>query len=315
LRIAIFGAGGIGGYLGGRLSQAGEEVVLIARGEHLAAIREHGLRVDSIKGDFVATPAMATDNPAEAGIVDAVILGVKAWQVIDAAKAMRPMVGPNTFVVPMQNGVEAPAQLASVLGEKAVVIGLGGLISYIVGPGHILHAGSEPFVSFGESDDSPSDRTQRLLEAFQNAGVTANIPANVNPALWGKLAFMAANSGVGAITRVPVGQWRSVAGSWEMAQQVVKEVLVVAHAKGINIPVDALPATIARLESSPPSGTSSMQRDLMEGRPSELEVQNGGVVRLGLEAGVPTPVNSFIYDSLLPQEMKARGEFPAAEDE
>ena len=297
MRIAIFGAGGIGGYLGGRLSEAGEGVVLIARGDHLAAIREHGLRVDSIKGDFVATPALATDNPSEAGIVDAVILGVKTWQVIDAAKAMRPMIGPNTFVVPMQNGVEAPAQLASVLGEKAVVIGLGGLISYIVDPGHILHAGSEPFVSFGESDDSPSD-----------------IPANVNAALWGKLAFMAANSGVGAITRVPVGQWRSVAGSWEMAQQMVKEVLVVAHAKGINIPVDALPATIARLESSPPSGTSSMQRDLMEGRPSELEVQNGGVVRLGLEAGVPTPVNSFIYDSLLPQEMKARGEFPAAED-
>ena len=315
MRIAIFGAGGIGGYLGGRLSQAGEEVVLIARGEHLAAIREHGLRVDSIKGDFVATPALATDNPSEAGIVDAVILGVKTWQVIGAAKAMRPMIGPNTFVVPMQNGVEAPVQLASVLGEKAVVIGLGGLISYIVGPGHILHAGSEPFVSFGESDDSHSDRTQRLLEAFLNAGVTANIPDNVYAARWGKLAFMAANSGVGAITRVPVGQWGSMAGSWEMAQQVVKEVLAVAHAKGINIPVDALPATIARLESSPPSGTSSMQRDLMEGRPSELEVQNGGVVRLGLEAGVPTPVNSFIYDSLLPQEMKARGEFPAAEGE
>ena len=246
--------------------------MLIARGEHLAAIREHGLRVDSIKGDFVATPAMATDNPAEAGIVDVVILGVKAWQVIDAAKAMRPMVGPNTFVVPMQNGVEAPAQLASVLGEKAVVIGLGGMISYIVGPGHILHAGSEPFVSFGESDDSPSDRTQRLLEAFQNAGVTANIPANINPALWGKLAFMAANSGVGAITRVPVGQWRSVAGSWEMAQQVVKEVLVVAHAKGINMPVDSLPATIARLESSHPS-----QRDFVHAAGPD----GGKAVRVG----------------------------------
>ena len=314
MRIAIFGAGGIGGYLGGRLSQAGEEVVLIARGEHLKAIREHGLRVDSIKGDFVATPALATDNPTEAGTVDAVILGVKAWQVTDAAKAMRPMIGPDTFVVPMQNGVEAPGQLASVLGEKAVVVGLGGLISYIVGPGHILHAGGEPFVSFGESDDSTSERTQRLLQAFQNAGVQATIPTNIHAALWGKLAFMAANSGVGAITRVPVGQWRSVPGSWEMAQQVVKEVLAVAHGKGIRMPVDALPATLARLEASPPGGTSSMQRDLMEGRPSELGVQNGGVVRLGLEAGVPTPVNTFIYNSLLPQEMKARGEFPSEEE-
>ena len=313
MRIAIFGAGGIGGYLGGRLSQAGEEVVLIARGEHLQAIKEHGLRVDSIKGDFVATPALATDNPTEAGPVDAVILGVKAWQVLDAAKAMRPMIGPETFVVPMQNGVEATAQLASVLGEKSVVVGLGGLVSYIVGPGHILHAGGEPYVSFGESDNSTSERTQNLLEAFKNAGVIANIPANIQAALWAKLALMAVNSGIGAITRVPTGQWRSVAGSWKMAQQVAQEVLAVAAGKGIAMPSDSLASTVARLEASAPNSTSSMQRDLMEGRFSELEVQTGAVVRLGLEAGVPTPVNTFIYNSLLPQEMNARGEFPEQE--
>ena len=313
MRIAIFGAGGIGGYLGGRLSQAGEEVVLIARGEHLQAIKEHGLRVDSIKGDFVATPALATDNPTEAGPVDAVILGVKAWQVLDAAKAMRPMIGPETVVVPMQNGVEATAQLASVLGEKSVVVGLGGLVSYIVGPGHILHAGGEPYVSFGESDNSTSERTQNLLEAFKNAGVTANIPANIQAALWAKLALMAVNSGIGAITRVPTGQWRSVAGSWKMAQQVAQEVLAVAAGKGIVMPSDSLASTVARLEASAPNSTSSMQRDLMEGRFSELEVQTGAVVRLGLEAGVPTPVNTFIYNSLLPQEMNARGEFPEQE--
>ena len=313
MRIAIFGAGGIGGYLGGRLSQAGEEVVLIARGEHLRAIKEHGLRVDSIKGDFVATPALATDNPTEAEPVDAVILGVKAWQVLDAAKAMRPMIGPETFVVPMQNGVEATAQLASVLGEKSVVVGLGGLVSYIVGPGHILHAGGEPYVSFGESDNSTSERTQNLLEAFKNAGVIANIPANIQAALWAKLALMAVNSGIGAITRVPTGQWRSVAGSWKMAQQVAQEVLAVAAGKGIAMPSDSLASTVARLEASAPNSTSSMQRDLMEGRFSELEVQTGAVVRLGLEAGVPTPVNTFIYNSLLPQEMNARGEFPEQE--
>ncbi len=313
MRIAIFGAGGIGGYLGGRLSQAGEEVVLIARGEHLQAIKEHGLRVDSIKGDFVATPALATDNPTEAGPVDAVILGVKAWQVLDAAKAMRPMIEPETFVVPMQNGVEATAQLASVLGEKSVVVGLGGLVSYIVGPGHILHAGGDPYVSFGESDNSTSERTQNLLEAFKNAGVTANIPANIQAALWAKLALMAVNSGIGAITRVPTGQWRSVAGSWKMAQQVAQEVLAVAAGKGIVMPSDSLASTVARLEASAPNSTSSMQRDLMEGRFSELEVQTGAVVRLGLEAGVPTPVNTFIYNSLLPQEMNARGEFPEQE--
>jgi 2-dehydropantoate 2-reductase len=223
------------------------------------------------------------------------------------------MIGPETFVVPMQNGVEATAQLASVLGEKSVVVGLGGLVSYIVGPGHILHAGGEPYVSFGESDNSTSERTQNLLEAFKNAGVTANIPANIQAALWAKLALMAVNSGIGAITRVPTGQWRSVAGSWKMAQQVAQEVLAVAASKGIVMPSDSLASTVARLEASAPNSTSSMQRDLMEGRFSELEVQTGAVVRLGLEAGVPTPVNTFIYDSLLPQEMNARREFPEQE--
>ena len=138
MRIAIFGAGGIGGYLGGRLTQAGEEVVLIARGEHLQAIQDRGLKVDSIKGDFVARPSLVTSDPKNVGFVDVIILGVKSWQVVDAAEAMRPMIGPNTFVVPMQNGVEAPGQLASVLGENNVVVGLGGLISYIGGPGHII---------------------------------------------------------------------------------------------------------------------------------------------------------------------------------
>ena len=308
MRIAIFGAGGIGGYLGGRLTQAGEEVVLIARGEHLQAIRDRGLKVDSIKGDFVARPSLVTSDPKNVGFVDVIILGVKSWQVVDAAEAMRPMIGPNTFVVPMQNGVEAPGQLSSVLGENAVVVGLGGLISYIGGPGHIVHQGGDPFVSFGESDDSTTERTHRLLEAFQNAGVNANIPDNVHAALWGKLAFMAANSGVGAITRVPSGQWRNLDGSWDMAQRVVQEVLAVAVEKGIEMPTDAFSSAISRLQGSPPDGTSSMQRDLMDGKPSELEVQNGGVVRLGLEVGVPTPVNSLIYHSLLPQEIRARGE-------
>ncbi|MCH8893107.1 MAG: 2-dehydropantoate 2-reductase [Chloroflexi bacterium] len=315
MRIAVFGAGGIGGYLGGRLSQAGEEVVLIARGEHLKAIREHGLRVDSIKGDFVATPALATENPTEAGKVDAVILGVKAWQVAAAAEAMRPMIGPNTFVLPLQNGVEATAQLASVLGDQAVVVGMGGIVSYIVGPGHIRHAGVDPFVTFGEADDSTSERTQDLLQAFLKANVRANIPTNVYAELWGKLAYMATTSGIGAITRVPISQWRNVPGSWEMAQQVVREVLAVAAGRGIEMPGDALDSMIARLESSTTGMTTSMQRDLMEGRPSELEVHNGAVVRLGLEVGVPTPVNAFIYHSLLPQEMKARGEIQPEKSE
>jgi len=310
MRIAVFGVGGIGGYLGGRLAQAGEEVAVIARGEHLKAIREHGLRVDSIKGDFVFQPRIATDDSAEVGMVDVVILGVKAWQVTEAAEAMRPMIGQETCVLPIQNGVEAPSQLAAVLGDGAVLGGLGGIVSYIVGPGHIRHAGGDPFVRFGEMDDRPSPRTERLIQAFERAGVKADIPSNIHTALWQKMMFICAISGIGAVTRSPKGAWHSLPETWEMAKRIVYEADSVARAHGVVMQGDEIEAVIALLEGVSPSATVSMQRDIMEGRPSELEVQNGAIVRLGLDAGVPTPVNDFIYYSLLPQEMKARGQAP-----
>ncbi len=308
MRFAVFGAGGIGGYLGGRLSQAGEDVAVIARGDHLAAIRDRGLRVDSIKGDFVFKPSIATDNPAEVGTVDVVILGVKAWQVTEAAEAMRPMIGQDTCVLPIQNGVEAASQLAAVLGEGAVLGGLGGIVSFIVGPGHIRHIAAEPFVRFGEIDNHPSPRAERLLQAFGRAGVQADIPPNIQAALWQKLMFIAGISGVGAVTRVPAGVWRSLPETWGMAKEIVHETESVARAHGIVLTGDEAKTALAQLERLSSDSTVSMQRDIMEGRPSELEVQNGAVVRLGLEVGVPTPVNTFIYYSLLPQEMKARGQ-------
>ena len=310
MRIAVFGAGGIGGYLGGRLAQAGEEVAIIARGEHLKAIREHGLRVDSIKGDFVFRPSIATDNPAEVGPVDVVILGVKAWQVPEAAEGLRPMIGQETCVLPLQNGVEAHSQLAAVLGKESSLVGIGGIVSFIEGPGHIRHTGAEPYVRFGEVDDQSSTRTGRLLQAFEQAGVKADIPLNIQAALWQKMMFICAGSGVGAVTRVPVAEWRSLPQTWELAKQIVQEADSVARALGVVVLGDEVEAAIAQLEGMPPNATSSMQRDIMEGRPSELEVQNGAVVRLGQDVGVPTPVNAFIYNSLLPQELKARGELP-----
>ena len=311
MRIAVFGAGGIGGYLGGRLAQAGEEVAIIARGEHLKAIREHGLRVDSIKGDFVFRPSIATDNPAEVGPVDVVILGVKAWQVPEAAEGLRPMIGQETCVLPLQNGVEAHSQLAAVLGKESSLVGIGGIVSFIEGPGHIRHTGAEPYVRFGEVDDQSSTRTGRLLQAFEQAGVKADIPLNIQAALWQKMMFICAGSGVGAVTRVPVAEWRSLPQTWELAKQIVQEADSVARALGVVVLGDEVEAAIAQLEGMPPNATSSMQRDIMEGHPSELEVQNGAVVRIGQEVGVPTPVNAFIYYSLLPQELKARGELAA----
>ena len=308
MRIAVFGAGGVGGYFGGRLAQAGEDVIFIARGEHLQAMLTYGLRVDSVKGDFVLKPVEATDDPAQAGIVDVILVGVKAWQVTNAAEAMRPMVGPETFVLPLQNGLEAPTQLAAVLGDEHVVGGLCGLSTYILGPGHIRHAGAEPFVRFGELDNRPSDRVERLQKVFERAGVIAKIPEDIQGALWMKFLLITAWSGVGAVTRTPIGVWRSLPETRQMAESALQEIIKVAQARNIALPENAMPMTMKAYDSLPPNITSSMQRDIVEGRPSELDAQIGAVVRFGKEADVETPLHHIIYNSLLPMELRARGQ-------
>jgi 2-dehydropantoate 2-reductase len=178
MRIAIFGTGGAGGYFGAHLARAGEDVIFIARGNHLQTIRTQGLRVETSKGEVVINPARATDDPTRVGVVDAVIVGVKTWQVTEAARAMQSMIGPETFVLPLQNGVEAPAQLAEVLGIDHVLGGLCGTISWIVGPGHIRSIGEANFIKFGELDKRPSERTERLRHVFEHAGVKVEVPSD-----------------------------------------------------------------------------------------------------------------------------------------
>ena len=308
MRIAVFGTGAVGGYFGGRLAHAGEAVTFIARGEQLRALRERGLRVDSPTGDFVVQPVQATGDPAQVGAVDAVLVGVKAWQVTEAARAMLPLVGPATFVVPLQNGVEAPDQLAAVLGAEHVLGGLCRIVSLVVEPGHVRHAGLEPYVALGELDNRPSQRAERLREAFARAGVTAEIPPDIRVALWEKFLFIASFSGVGAVTRAPAGVLRALPETRQMLEQAMREILAVARAKGIALPEDSIPRTMALVENLPPDGTASMQRDILAGRPSELESQNGAVVRLGRDVGVATPLHAFIYHSLLPLELRTRGQ-------
>jgi len=308
MRIVVFGAGAVGGYFGGRLAQAGEEVVFIARGEHLAALRRHGLRVESIKGDFVVRPVQATDDPGEVvGAVDVVLVGVKAWQVAEAAQAMRPLIGPQTFIVPLQNGVEAPDQLAAALGAGHVLRGLCKIICSRVGPGHVRHEGIEPYVAFGELDNRPSERVERLRRAFEGAGVTAEVPPDIGVALWEKFLFIISFGGVGAVTRAPVGVLRGLPETRRMLEEAMAEVLAVAQARGIDLPEETIARTMALIDGLPPGGTASMQRDIMAGRPSELESQNGALVRLGREAAMATPLHAFIYHSLLPLERRARG--------
>jgi 2-dehydropantoate 2-reductase len=307
MRIAVFGAGSVGGYFGGCLARAGHDVVFVARGEHLRAIQTGGLSIESPKGNFLISPARATDDPSSAGPVDVVIVGVKAWQVPDAALAVRPMMGPHTFAVPLQNGVEAPAQLAAALGAERVVGGLCRIISMIAAPGRIRHGGLEPTVIIGELDRRPSERAARLREAFEAGGVTAQVAPDIHVALWEKLIFLAPLSGLGAITRAPIGILRSVSETRRLLEDAMQEIAVVARARGVVLPNDAVERAMKIVDITPAEGTASMQRDIIAGRPSELESQNGAVVRLGREAGIETPVHAFIYHALLPLEQRARG--------
>jgi len=308
MRIAIYGTGAIGGYFGYRLAQAGEEVFFIARGQTVRALSAQGLVIEHPDGTSVTQGVQAFEEPSLIGVVDAIILGVKAWQVPEGAHGMRPLIGKDTFVVPLQNGVEAPAQLSRFLGSDHVFGGMCRISCKIVAPGRIKHEGLEPYVAFGELDNRASERGQRLVEAFRKAGVNAEIPPDIHEAMWRKFLLIAAWSGLASVTRVPVGILRSVPETRELLTESLREVVAVGRDKGISLDEDDAITTLDFIDRAPAAATTSMQRDVMEGRPSELEALVGAVVRLGKDVGCPTPVNSFVYGSLLPLELVARGQ-------
>lgn len=309
MRIAVFGSGAVGGYFGGRLAQAGESVVFIARGRQLQAMRAGGLRVESSEGDFVVAPVDVTGDPAEVGSADAILVAVKAWQVPDAARAMRPMVGANTFVVPLQNGVDAPRELSEVLGKQHVLGGFCRILSSVAEPGLIRHVGVEPYVAFGEPDGRPSERGELLRESFRRAiGLRVEIAPDIRVAMWRKFLLIAALSGVGALTRAPIGVVRGRPETRQMLRQAIEEIDAVAAAHRIGLPSGSVEATLRFIDGMPAEGLTSMQRDIIEGRPSELASQSGAVVRLGREGDVAVPLHTVIYHALLPLELKARGE-------
>jgi 2-dehydropantoate 2-reductase len=306
MRIAVAGAGGVGGYFGAKLAAAGEDVTFLARGRTLEALRTRGIRVDSINGDFSLERVNATDDASSIGPVDAVLVAVKAWQVGDLAPSLRPLLGPDTIVIPLENGIDAPEELAAALGREHVGGGLCGIVAFAVEPGHIRHAGAEPLVNFGELDNSRSDRCQRLRDAFERAGVKAEIPPDIHRSMWTKLVFITPISGVGAVSRVPVGVWRAIPETRAIAERAVREVIAVANARGVTLADNAVELTMARYDNLPPDSTASLQRDVIDGKPSELEAQLGAVSRMGAAANVPTPVHDTLYAALLPLERRAR---------
>ena len=296
----------MGGYFGGRLAEAGEDVIFIARGEHLRAIKEKGLKVDSRDGDFVIYPAAATDIVSDVGAVDLVIVAVKAWQVPDAARAMKPLVGSNTTVLPLQNGVDAVSQLIETLGSGSVIGGLCRIVSFVVEPGHIRHAGSTPSVIIGELDNRQTRRIATIEQLFKRAGVEITIATDIQVALWTKLLFIAAFSGVGAIANAPAGVLRTDPQRRTQMLSAMQEIYALARARGINLPPDSVDTVMAAVDALSEDATSSMQRDIAAGKPSELESQNGAVVRMAHEAGIEVPTHTLIYHTLRPLEEKAR---------
>jgi 2-dehydropantoate 2-reductase len=314
MHIVMFGTGGVGGYFGGRLAQAGEHITFVARGKHLEAIREHGLRVRSVQGDFTIHPAHVTDNPARLSSADIIIVTVKGWQVAEAAQEIRSMISPRTMVIPLLNGVEAPDQLASEIDPTRILGGLCWIVSFIAEPGVIQHTGVEPHITFGDLDGQLTERAEWLYKAFQRAGIKVTLSNNIRAAMWEKFIFIASISGIGAVTRVTVGEMRQHPETRQMIERAVKESIAVAHAWDIAISDDIFERTMGFIDNMPSHSTLSMQRDIMSGRPSELDSQNGAVVRLGREVGVDTPVHEFIYHSLLPMEHRARSPKPAEDD-
>jgi 2-dehydropantoate 2-reductase len=299
VRIAVVGVGGVGGYFGGRLAQAGEEVHLIARGEHLKAIRRDGLRVRSAAGDFEVR-APASDDPAEVGPVDWVLFCVKSYETGSAAAPLRPLLHDDTAVVSLQNGVDNEEMLAQVLGRQHVVGGVAFIFSRIAEPGVIAQTGGPRRILVGELDGSPSDRVERLVSACRAAGIDAEARTDIRLALWDKLAFICAQAGITATVRLPIGEIREVPEAMEMFRGIVEEVRTVAAAEGVALPEDSMDRHEAFARSLEPGSFSSLHDDLVRGNRMELEALHGSVVRRAASHGVRVPMCESIYAILRP---------------
>jgi 2-dehydropantoate 2-reductase len=294
VRIGIVGAGGVGGYFGARLAAAGQDVAFVARGKHLEALQADGLVVRSPAGDL-QSPVQATSAPAEIGPVDYVLICVKTWQLPEAIDTIRPLVGSDTAIITVQNGVEAPDQVAEVYGRDAVLPGAAEVIAYVESPGVIRHLGNGK-LNFGEWDNTVTPRTGLLRDAFVAAGLQATVPEDIWAALWTKFLSVVPGGGLGTATGAGYGVLRTHPATRRLLTEAITEIRDIALARGIRLAEDVVPRTLAWIDQLPADGTTSLQRDLIAGRPSELNAWTAAVVRLGAESGVPTPVNTFLFE-------------------
>jgi len=297
-RVAVLGAGGVGGFFGGRLARHGADVTFIARGAHLAALRATGLRVSSHYGDFVVDRVQATNDPAEVGRVDYVLVCVKSWDTPAAAQLARPMVGPETAVISLQNGVENEDQLAAVLGAEHVMGGLAYIIARIASPGSIEQIGPTAKAIVGERDGRRTPRGEAFAAEAQAAGIDLDLSTGIESEIWRKFLYICAFSGTCTVTRSSLGPVLEDPDTRALFVACMDEVKALADAKGIQLESDVVQTQLSRADGFSPSVTPSMLADLERGNRLELDWLNGTVARLGKELGVPTPANEFIYTAL-----------------
>lgn len=308
MRIAVIGAGGIGGIYGAALAKAGAEVIFIARGAHLAAIRDKGLRIEGDRGETHVQPTQATDDPAGIGPVDYVLFCVKLWDVESAGAGLRPMVGPQTAVIPLQNGVDAHDRLIPILGPAAVMGGSAFVTGSIVAPGVIRQTGAYQQMTFGELDRSMSTRGRRLAELCVTAGIEGIFSPDIRIPLWDKFLLVVPLANLNALTRLPLGKWRGEPELVALYEASLRETAAVGRAEGVNLAADAVERGMAQMWSMPDHHMTSMGNDLLRGNRLELPWLAGKVVELGRKHAIPTPANGgFVYAALKPYVNGAPG--------
>lgn len=300
MKVAIFGTGGVGGYFGGLLAHGGHETHFIARGAHLAAIKEHGLQIKSVNGDFLISPALATDNPHEIGPVDYVIVAVKHYQLAQASRQLKPLIGAETTVVPLLNGVDAHEILMESVDPTHLVGGLCSLVSYIETPGIIRQPSKLIQVIVGELDRTKSDRVEALISTWKEQGADAIHTDDIFAAMWTKFVFIASFGGISALARANMGTLREIDETRHLFVDAMKEVESLARAQSIDLSPDVVDKMLALADGFETTATSSMQRDVAAGNLFELEAFSGKIVHLARKLGIQTPIHRSIYGLLLP---------------
>jgi 2-dehydropantoate 2-reductase len=297
MRIAAMAAGAVGGYFGARLAAAGHDVHFIARGAHLAALRQGGLKIDSVHGDLSLKPVNATDDPARVGPVEVVLFAVKLWDTEAAAEQARPLVGPDSRVITLQNGIDSVERMQPILGD-AVIGGAAYIATVIAEPGRISHTSQFARLRIGRDDGRVDPVLDGFVTAAQAAGIDIAVPASIETERWEKFVFLVAMSALTAATRQPIGPILADPDTFAWFAEVMREVAAIARAKGVALAPDFVEGRLRFVTSVPPGMKASMAHDLERGNRLELDWLSGKVVALGRELGIPTPANEAAYRAL-----------------